>query len=285
MKKIIFVMCVMLMALTASFAFAEEFFIPSDVSILDIEKSEIDNYFDRSEKILEYEGTMPGARSEYNYNVYCENELLTMGGNSRENKLAGKKLDIGFVGILSNFVHSMNGKALYCGLYDEQNNIYYNFKDFYIYNINNKGEFYIIVCDSYNFSSNGMWYNLSDYSGKFKPAGSITVTYNDEFISFDQNPVVESGRTLVPVRAIFEKLGADVTWDGATQTVTATNGEITINLTIDNTEATKNGEKITLDVPAKIINNRTLVPVRFVSDCFGVNVDWNGELQRVILTK
>ncbi len=53
----------------------------------------------------------------------------------------------------------------------------------------------------------------------------------------------------------------------------------------NNTKAAKNCEAISLDVPAKIINGRTLVPVRFISDCFGVKVDWDGNARRVILTK
>ena len=101
---------------------------------------------------------------------------------------------------------------------------------------------------------------------------------------FDQLPIIENGRTLVPLRAIFEKIGADVEWNGDTQTVTATKGDISISLTINNTTAYKNGQLITLDVPAKIVSGRTLVPVRFVSDCFGVGVDWNGDIQSVILT-
>ena len=103
-------------------------------------------------------------------------------------------------------------------------------------------------------------------------------------IAFDQVPVIENGRTLVPLRAIFEKIGATVEWDGNTQTVKATKGDTSISLTINNTTAYKNGQPITLDVPAKILNGRTLVPVRFVADCFGVDVQWVQETQTVLLT-
>ena len=122
------------------------------------------------------------------------------------------------------------------------------------------------------------------YTIKFKKYPIITVKYNNGVINFDQLPIIENGRTLVPLRAIFEKIGADVEWNGDTQTVTATKGDISISLTINNTTAYKNGQPITLDVPAKILNGRTLVPVRFVSDCFGVNVEWDGATQTVILT-
>lgn len=123
------------------------------------------------------------------------------------------------------------------------------------------------------------------YLVKLKNGVIPTVFYNGEKIKFDQIPVIEEGRTLVPLRAIFEKIGATVDWNGDTQTVVATKDDVTVSLTIDNTTATKNGEAINLDVPAKIIGGRTLVPVRFISDCFGVDVQWDGIMQRVSLTK
>ncbi len=122
------------------------------------------------------------------------------------------------------------------------------------------------------------------YTIKLKKYPIITVKYNNGVINFDQLPIIENGRTLVPLRAIFEKIGADVEWNGDTQTVTATKGDISISLTINSTTAIKNGQNIALDVPAKIVSGRTLVPVRFVSDCFGVNVEWDGATQTVILT-
>ena len=122
------------------------------------------------------------------------------------------------------------------------------------------------------------------YTIKLKKYPIITVKYNNGVINFDQLPIIENGRTLVPLRAIFEKIGADVEWNGDTQTVTATKGDISISLTINSTTAIKNGQNIALDVPAKIVSGRTLVPVRFVSDCFGVNVEWEGATQTVILT-
>jgi len=121
------------------------------------------------------------------------------------------------------------------------------------------------------------------YKVQFKPA-VISVLYDGKRIGFDQLPVIENGRTLVPLRAIFEKIGAEVEWNGETRTVTASKDGTVISLTIDSTTAAKNGETVTLDVPAKIINGRTLVPVRFVSDCFGVGVEWNKNIQSVILT-
>src|SRR5450830_813791 len=91
------------------------------------------------------------------------------------------------------------------------------------------------------------------------------VVLDGQTISFDVPPVIENNRTLVPLRAIFEALGASVQWDGATQTVTATKSDTEITLIIGG-QAFKNGQPVSLDVPAKIIESRTMVPLRFVSE-------------------
>ncbi|WP_422879851.1 copper amine oxidase N-terminal domain-containing protein [Neomoorella humiferrea] len=83
---------------------------------------------------------------------------------------------------------------------------------------------------------------------------------------------VEQGRTLVPLRAIFEALGADVNWDAATQTVTGTKGATIVKLTIGSTIAYVSGQAVPLDVPGKILNGRTLVPLRFISESLGAEV-------------
>lgn len=156
--------------------------------------------------------------------------------------------------------------------------------------------FYTVFSDDVNyyfpkarismFDDNGyaiMKYKDKQYVIKLNRGFIPTVFYNGEKIKFDQIPVIENGRTLVPLRAIFEKIGATVEWDGNTQTVTASKSDTKISLTIDNPAASKNNETITLDVPAKIINGRTLVPVRFIADCFGVDVGWDGVMQKVTL--
>ncbi len=127
-------------------------------------------------------------------------------------------------------------------------------------------------------------YKYKYYEIQLKKAACVSVFLDGEGILFDQSPVIEDGRTLVPLRQIFEKLGAKVDWDGATSTVTATKDNTVVKLTVGNTVASKNGETITIDVPAKIINGRTFVPVRFIADCFGVKTDWNATLKQVILT-
>ncbi len=85
-----------------------------------------------------------------------------------------------------------------------------------------------------------------------------------------------SGRFLVPMRAIFENLGATVDWDGATRTVTGIKDAIEVKLTIDDVNAYINDELIVLDVPATIEEGRTYVPARFVGEALGADVGWDG---------
>ncbi len=114
--------------------------------------------------------------------------------------------------------------------------------------------------------------------------GVVKVFVADERVTFDQPPVIEEGRTLVPLRAIFEALDCYVEWDDATKTVTAFRGDDEIKLTIGSADLYKNGEVVaTLDVPAKIINSRTLVPVRAISEAFGCNVSWVDETKTVVV--
>ena len=103
----------------------------------------------------------------------------------------------------------------------------------------------------------------------------ITVMVNSEQIEFDTAPINRQGRVLVPVRAIFEALGADVSWNPATETVTSALNGTTISLTIDNIVMTVNGKTVLLDVSPVIIEERTLVPVRAVSEAFDADVYWN----------
>ncbi|MBR5586889.1 MAG: leucine-rich repeat protein [Clostridia bacterium] len=101
--------------------------------------------------------------------------------------------------------------------------------------------------------------------------------------NIDQPPIIENGRTLVPLRVIFEALGAEVTWEDETQTVGATKGDTVISLQIGSAEMKINDTVKTLDVPAKLVNSRTLVPVRAVAEAFGCKVGWDGVTNTVII--
>lgn len=115
-------------------------------------------------------------------------------------------------------------------------------------------------------------------------AQDISVTIDGQGVQFDQPPIIDNDRTLVPMRAIFEALGAEVEWDGETRTVTSVKGETEIKLTIDSPDMYVGDKLVTLDVPAKIVNDRTLVPVRAISEAMACKVDWDGENRQVIIT-
>ncbi|ERN52040.1 stalk domain-containing protein [Alkalihalophilus marmarensis] len=103
----------------------------------------------------------------------------------------------------------------------------------------------------------------------------MQVKVNQDVVTFDRTePVILSGRLLVPVRSIFEELGLELEWNAATQTVTGKNATTTITMKMNDTHATVNGIPHTLDVPATAVNGRTIVPVRFITEATGATVDW-----------
>ena len=112
----------------------------------------------------------------------------------------------------------------------------------------------------------------------------ITVLLNGNPIAFDVPPQLINGRTMVPLRAIFEALGAEVTWDDATQTAKGVKGDTTVTIKIGENALYKNGEKKELDVPAQLVNWRTLVPVRAISESYDVQVGWDDATSTVSLT-
>ncbi len=98
-------------------------------------------------------------------------------------------------------------------------------------------------------------------------------------------PFIENGRTLVPFRTIFEELGFNVNWNGTTKSITATRQGTTINLQINNPNASVNGKTVVLDVAPTIQKDRTLVPLRFVAENSGAFVDWNAENKTITINR
>jgi len=105
-------------------------------------------------------------------------------------------------------------------------------------------------------------------------ATTVPILLDGQYLQSDVAPTVESGRTLVPVRVITQQLGGTVDWNSATRQVTLTKDDITILLTLDDTTAIVNGREVQLDVPARAVNGRTLVPLRFVGETFGLFVTY-----------
>lgn len=111
----------------------------------------------------------------------------------------------------------------------------------------------------------------------------VTVMVDGEYVKFDVQPTIIEGRTLVPVRAIFEALGAEVEWNGDTRTAVSSKGDTKVSVQIDNNVMKVNDADVVLDVPAQLIDNRTLVPVRAISEAYDCYVDWNGDKRTVIV--
>ncbi len=116
------------------------------------------------------------------------------------------------------------------------------------------------------------------------PTPELEVYINGRKLRSDVPPIIIQGRTMVPLRGIFEALDTDVEYLAETRTITATRGTTKIQLTVDSNQAQINGQKVTLDVPPTIVNGRTLVPVRFISESTGQKVSWDEENQRVLIT-
>jgi len=109
----------------------------------------------------------------------------------------------------------------------------------------------------------------------FADSNSIKIRLDGADIVNDSPPLIVNGRTLVPARAIFEAMGGTVNWSEASREITVTVDKVDVKLKIDSKQAYINGMEKTLDVPAKIINNRTMIPVRFVSESIGCQVSWD----------
>ncbi|MBK5246457.1 MAG: N-acetylmuramoyl-L-alanine amidase [Peptostreptococcaceae bacterium] len=111
---------------------------------------------------------------------------------------------------------------------------------------------------------------------------SIKIFVNGEKLAFDVEPFIESRRTLVPIRRIFEAFGAVVTWDEQTQTAAVRKGNDNISFTINNNVAVINGVNEQMKVAARIVDGgRTVVPLRFLSEALGYNVEWDGVTQTI----
>jgi len=112
--------------------------------------------------------------------------------------------------------------------------------------------------------------------------GAIGVYIDGQAVTFDMPPMMMQGRVLVPLRGIFERLGATVDYDPRTQHIVAIRGAQTVELTIGSRQARVNEAPTLLDVPALAINGRTMVPLRFISEALGATVQWV-EASRTIL--
>jgi len=120
---------------------------------------------------------------------------------------------------------------------------------------------------------------------------TIPILVNGQLVESDVPPVIKNYRTLIPVRAVSNALGAKVEWNGdelvtITKAVDSTVTEAvytTVVINLKTGDITKDGELMVLDVKPQVISNRTFVPVRFIAEAFGMKVEWNKELDGVVV--
>lgn len=116
-------------------------------------------------------------------------------------------------------------------------------------------------------------------------AQGISVTVDGQPVRFDNGgPRSMDGRVLVPLRGVFEKMGASVSWDSARRDVNASRNGKSMQLHIGDHDANVDGRILHMDVPAMIINGSTMVPIRFLSETLGAQVNWNESAQLVAIS-
>lgn len=105
--------------------------------------------------------------------------------------------------------------------------------------------------------------------------GSDIMICDGKKVKLDVPATIVNGRTMIPLRAVFEAIGAEVVWNEKTNGINAKRGGIEINLTVGSDMMTVNYDYVRLDVPATIVESRTLVPVRAITESFGCTVNWD----------
>lgn len=149
----------------------------------------------------------------------------------------------------------------------------------YIFGINRNTTVY---CGNRSFAK---WFAIENGNKVAVNDGNcdITVYINGKCLDFDVPPYIKNGRTLVPFRAIFEELGAEVEWIEESQTVNALWDELPISLKIGSNVLKRKNREFTLDVPAEIKDGRTMVPLRAVAEACRCEVTWHEATSTVII--
>ncbi|MGO4886908.1 stalk domain-containing protein [Anaerobacillus sp. MEB173] len=126
------------------------------------------------------------------------------------------------------------------------------------------------------------WFFIITVLFIFSVSGYDSAEASKDRVIIEGGTLSES-RTIVPMRAIFEELGATVQWNSADRTVTAYKDMITVTLKIGSKQSFVNENAISIDVPAQIVKGKTYVPLRFVSDALGADVHWDKNLRTVTI--
>lgn len=191
-----------------------------------------------------------------------------------------------YAGASNHFAFDNSGNIYFSGYYgpnivvlDHNGNELYrdDSTDWYwVYDLHIDGDILKITYDNEQIKT----LNISQFA---KP--EISVILNGNALVFDQPPIIENDRTMVPIRAIFEALGYNLEWNGDTQTAVAANGTNTITVSVGVNSIIYSEGTYECDVPPFNRNDRILVPARAISECAGCTVDWDNDTKTVIISK
>ena len=135
-------------------------------------------------------------------------------------------------------------------------------------------------------SITGLNSNAFNYITDKRPDNYVNVKVYDQYIDFssiNQWPIIENGRTMVPLRAVFEVLNCNVKWEESSKSAVVEYGSTKIIIPANSTTAYINGKANSLDVPAKIVNDRIMIPLRFVSEAIEKTVIWDDADKTVLI--
>ncbi|MBC7093650.1 copper amine oxidase N-terminal domain-containing protein, partial [Candidatus Bipolaricaulota bacterium] len=160
----------------------------------------------------------------------------------------------------------------------------------------------LAVVENYSLTDETMF--TTDYAAKFVLANCVTpappetkgtavfkigetkYTVNGEEKTMDVAAYTKDGRTFLPVRFVANAVGvsdANILWDGATQKVTIFKGDRVVQMTIGSKVLMVNGVSVTMDVAPETVSGRTMLPIRFVAQALGADIQWNPETQEVTI--
>ena len=236
-------------------------------------------------------------------------QVFTFKNNNSDKEIIYESVDVAqvfplkdiFVGVPSTHSDSLKGKFLasYDGIYFNTIDLPKKYQNLYMIS---EGKANDVICsiNSYEKRFQGFEYKFCNYDELKRSVSetSLYVQLNNRILGFSTPPVMEEDRMLVPMRFLFEQMGAEVNWDENTQTATATVPVSTdaqlrtlgaetaksVTFAIDDTTATVNGSTAEMDVPARLVNDKTMVPLRFLSENLGCTVDWDDATNTAIIT-
>ena len=253
-------------------------------------------YADRIEQILIFEVDNILAYSSKGIDIYSESDLREICDEEFSNTNLANNLSESNGGI---YVSITTDSII--TRYETYNNVkYYRYEKAYTahaYGYKDQPFYKTIFVTARNGKLYFIEYGRSTDANNFKDvaamldsisfdSGEIKIKIDNERIYPDSTPMIVDDRTLVPIRAVAEKMGYRVSWDGVNQIVTMTDGYTTLEFQIDNYTALKNGYKeIPLDVPPIIFDDRTYLPLRAVAEAMNADVNWNGNTRTVEIRK